>query len=246
MEDDAFVLRIYPYAESDAIVVVLTRQSGKLRLICRGLKRPQNALHGIISPFNLVSIRFSADDPHQLGRLFEASLNQGFYLQPERLSDFYFCSHMAEVLLSVEIDPQYGARIYRLVSALVSCIAHRGYTPADLLYFYFWLLRLEGWHPDVGVCGRCHRPFSRENPPAFFQDADLAVVCEACRLPGESSERPEMEKFVALQTCMLRRPPDEVTDTAGVSSNISSFISRYSRKISDITGKKYKSLVFIQ
>jgi len=246
MEDDALVLRIYPYAESDAVVVLLTRHSAKLRLVCRGLKRPQNALHGIISPFNRVSIRFSSDDPQQLGRLFEASLQRGFQLQPERLSDFYFCSHMAEVLLSVEIDPQYSDRMFRLVDALMAGVVRRGYNPADLFYFYFWLLRLEGWHPAVGVCGRCRCPFGQENPPAFFQEQDLAVVCESCRRPGESSARAELEEIVALQTRMLSRPPDQITPSPRVSSIISSYILSYSHKISDITGKKYKSLLYIQ
>jgi DNA repair protein RecO (recombination protein O) len=246
MEDDALVLKIYPYAESDAVVVVLTRHSGKLRLVCRGLKRPKNALHGIVSPFNLVFLRFSGDDPQQLGRMFDASLLQGFNLLPDRLSDYYFLSHVAEVLLSVEIDPQCSPRIFRLVQALVSSVETRGYSRSDLIYFYFWLLRLEGWHPDVGICGRCHEAFTPQKPPVFFEDNDLAIVCNGCRRPGEPSARQELEELVTLQQAMLKLAPDRITLSEQTIDIISSYILRYSRKITDITGKKYKSLSFIQ
>ena len=46
LSDVAIVLRTYPYAEADRIVVLLTKNSGKVRGIAKGIRRPKSKFGG--------------------------------------------------------------------------------------------------------------------------------------------------------------------------------------------------------
>jgi DNA repair protein RecO (recombination protein O) len=205
--DDALVLTIYPYAESDGVVVFLTRKHGKVRLLVRGLRSLKRQQHGIISPFNRITLSFKARGADQLGYLVESGLQRGVDIASGRLDDFYFLSYMYEVVLGMEIDPVAGSRIFRLLDAMTESTLHSGFRIDRLCYFQFWLLRLEGLLPDPATCGHCGKTFEEERAAVAVDLHSLTFVCRSCRSdPWKGDIQHAQALWVMLQGFLKANP----------------------------------------
>ncbi|MCA1601942.1 MAG: DNA repair protein RecO C-terminal domain-containing protein, partial [Acidobacteria bacterium] len=81
----------------------------------------------------------------------------------------------------IEFSPPHQAneKLFRMVKACLQAVAA---SPGDLQtvlrYFEIWLLKLEGFLPDINRCAECHVPFA-ENRIAFV-GSDLVLRCRLC------------------------------------------------------------------
>jgi DNA repair protein RecO len=86
---------------------------------------------------------------------------------------------MAELV--IEFSPPYQAndRLFRMVKACLEAIAN---SPADLQtilrYFEVWLLKLEGFLPDIKRCAECRLVFNESE--TTFISSDLLLRCSSC------------------------------------------------------------------
>jgi len=244
LEDEGFILKIYPFEETDGIVNLLTKTNGKIRLMCRGLKRLKNRLHGILSPFNIVTFQYRCSDYDKLGRLYDASLVRGVCLKPFDLSDYYYLSYIAEVILSIEIDPVTGSKLFRLIHALTSSLIE-GYSEHLLLYFHFWILKLEGMQPDPLTCGRCQKSFTKDFPPDIYDPRELIFLCKACAQNHHGEKLIPAKEIFSLFEQFLHLPPAKVVCTHLNKKQISRVISGYASKIAEISGKKSTCIKYL-
>jgi DNA repair protein RecO (recombination protein O) len=86
--------------------------------------------------------------------------------------------------LIIEFSPPYQAneKLFRMLKACLESISE---APGDLQpilrYFEIWLLRLEGFFPDIRHCGECSRELSEaEN---ILIGPDLTISCASCKHP---------------------------------------------------------------
>jgi DNA repair protein RecO (recombination protein O) len=83
--------------------------------------------------------------------------------------------------LLIEFSPPHQANelLFRMSSACFEAISQ---SPEDvqsiLRYFEVWLLKIEGFLPDLKHCADCHRIFSEED--SVFMSADLVMRCSSC------------------------------------------------------------------
>jgi len=56
-----------------------------------------------------------------------------------------------------------------------------------LRYFEVWLLKIEGFLPDLRRCAECHRAFDSEE--TVFMGSDLALRCRSCSQGGDALSR---------------------------------------------------------
>ena len=54
--DEAVVLRTFPLGEADRIVVMLTRNHGKVRAVAKGVRRLKSRFGGRLEPFMRVNM----------------------------------------------------------------------------------------------------------------------------------------------------------------------------------------------
>lgn len=240
--DDALVLTIYPYAESDGVVVFLTRKHGKVRLLVRGLRSLKRQQHGIISPFNRISLSFKPRGPDQLGYLVECGLQRGVDIGSGQLADYYFLSYMHEVVLGMEIDPAAGNRIFRLLDVLTESILHSGFRIDRLCYFQFWLLRLEGLLPDPGTCGSCGRAFEEERAALAVDLHSLSFICRSCRPDQWKGDIRSAQAMWVMLKGFLKANPENLVYIPLDMSDYMELISHFDLKISNFIGKKSKSM----
>ena len=243
VEDDALVLRIYPFAETDAVVVLLTRHHGKLRLMARGLKKIRSRYQGVVSPFNIITAQFKVGQGDRLGSLSGANLILGVDIARGALPEYYFLSCLAEIGMVIEIDPMTGEKVFRLMEASVRSVARRGFNRILLWYFLFWMARLEGELADPTTCGICGRTFGENSPAAGLDPKTLAFHCRSCTAPGSpegmAGEYREVQRAFRR---FLFTPPDSLEPPRPVPASFDTITRMLANRIEQISGKPIRSV----
>ncbi|HKZ77650.1 MAG TPA: DNA repair protein RecO [Pyrinomonadaceae bacterium] len=179
LETEAIVLRSYDLGEADKIVVCLTRGAGLVRAVARGCRKLHNRFGAALEPFTLINITCYFKENQELIALRQAEILKSHFnltAQPETLSGL---AYMGDLI--VEFSPPYqpNEKLFRMLKACLEAIAT---SPPDLQvvqrYFEIWLLKLEGFLPDLNCCVECHRTF-KENDRIFF-NVDLGLRCRSC------------------------------------------------------------------
>jgi len=185
VETEALVLRTYNLAEADKIVVCLSRAAGLIRGVAKGCRKLRNRYGAAFEPFTLVNLSYYQKENQELVSFRHAEiLKSNFNLSsdPETLSGL---AYMGDLV--VEFSPPYQANenLFRMVKACLEAVAE---TPEDLSwvlrYFEIWLLKLEGFLPDVKRCADCHRALVGEN---VFLTPDHSFHCRSCSSGGAHS-----------------------------------------------------------
>jgi DNA repair protein RecO (recombination protein O) len=86
---------------------------------------------------------------------------------------------MGDLLIDFSPPHQANDNLYRMALA---CFEAAAQTPADLesvlRYFEVWLLKIEGFLPDLRSCANCHRAFTGEE--TIYLGHDLSLRCLEC------------------------------------------------------------------
>ena len=178
-ETEAIVLRTYNLGEADKIVVCLTHSAGLIRGVAKGCRKLKSRFGAALEPFTLTKINYHQKENQEL-----VSLNQ-----VDIVKSHFDLSGNAEILtglaymgdLVIEFSPPYQPNelLFRMVKACLEAICEsQSDLQIILRYFEVWLLRLEGFFPDVRHCGECHRPFNEKE--SAFMNADLMFRCTQC------------------------------------------------------------------
>jgi DNA repair protein RecO (recombination protein O) len=186
---ETYVLRTYPFRESDLIVSFFTRDQGKLRGVARRARRTKNTFGSGLERLSLVNLSYSQKETRELVNLNSCDLVQS---QFDLVSDFeasVALDYLAEVSDHLLPPHEPNERFFRLLTAVL-CYMH-GRTPgaiwAAITYFSLWATRLSGFLPDLSVYpDRQISAFSREvagdmlrrhiselNPVAWTKDTAL-------------------------------------------------------------------------
>lgn len=179
LETEALVLRTYNFGEADKIVVCLTHTSGLIRAVAKGCRKLKSRFGAALEPFTLAKITYYQKENQEL-----VSLNQA-----EILKSHFDLSGQAETLtglaymgdLVIEFSPPYepNERLFRMVKACLNAICEsQSDLQVILRYFEIWLLKLEGYLPDIRHCGECHRGF--DGTESAFVNADMVFRCHRC------------------------------------------------------------------
>jgi DNA repair protein RecO len=86
---------------------------------------------------------------------------------------------MGDLVIEFSAPYQPNEHLFRMVTACLDAIAS---SPNDLQiilrYFEVWLLKLEGFLPDIRQCGECGRIFGE--PDSAFMGLDMILRCSSC------------------------------------------------------------------
>ncbi len=180
LEAEALVLRTYNLGEADKIVVCLTPTSGLIRAVARGCRRLKTRFGAALEPFTVLKVTCYQKENQELISLRQTEiLKSNFNLSssPETQTGL---AYMGDLVIQFAPPYEPNEKLFRMVKACVEAIAE---SPLDLQpilrYFEIWLLKLEGFLPDIKHCAQCHRTFT-ESETAFI-GSDLALRCRSCR-----------------------------------------------------------------
>ena len=150
---ETYVLRTYPFRESDLIVSFFTRDQGKLRGVARRARKPKNSFGSGLERLSLVNLSYSQKENRELVNLNSCDLLQS---QFNLLTDFdasVALDYVAEISEHMLPPNEPNERFFRLLVAVLSYMHDRapGAIWAAVTYFSLWAMRLSGFLPDLAT-----------------------------------------------------------------------------------------------
>src|SRR5579875_1188444 len=150
---ETYILRTYPFRESDLIVSFFTRDQGKLRGVARRARKPKNTFGSGLERLSLVNLSYSQKETRELANLNSCDLLQS---QFNLLRDFeasVALDYVAEVSDHMLPPHETNERFFRLLNAILSYMHTRapGAIWTAITYFSLWATRLSGFLPDIST-----------------------------------------------------------------------------------------------
>lgn len=148
---ETYVLRTYPFRESDLIVSFFTRDQGKLRGVARRARKPKSSFGSGLERLSLVNLSYSQKETRELVNLNSCDLLQS---QFGLLADFnasVAMDYIAEISEHMLPPNEPNERFFRLLTAVLGFMHGRspGCAWAAITYFSLWATRLSGFLPDL-------------------------------------------------------------------------------------------------
>jgi DNA repair protein RecO (recombination protein O) len=177
-ETEALILRSYNLAEADKIVVCLSRSAGLIRGVAKGCRKLKNRFGAALEPFTLVNLTYYEKEHQELVSFRQVEILKSRFNLSSNASILTGFSYIGDLLIDFSPPHQANDNLFRMALA---CFEAASETPDDLeavlRYFEVWLLRLEGFLPDVRLCANCQRAFGDE---VVYLGSDLSLRCVQC------------------------------------------------------------------
>jgi len=178
-ETEALILRSYNLAEADKIVVCLSRSAGLIRGVAKGCRKLKNRFGAALEPFTLVNLTYYEKEHQELVSFRQVEILKSRFNLSSNAALLTGFSYMGDLLIDFSPPHQANDNLFRMAIACFEAVSE---TPADLdavlRYFEVWLLKLEGFLPDLRTCGNCNKAFVDDG--AVYLGPDLSLRCSQC------------------------------------------------------------------
>ncbi len=202
------MLRTHDFGETSKIVVLLTRERGKLRAVAKGVRHPRSRIRSALEPLSEVRVGLHGRQGAELLRLGECELlRSAFPASRGGLEIVMALSYYAELIDAFSPEAEADHNGYRLARAVVTA-AEEG-VPAEALtpYLEAWLLRLHGIYPPIDRCAGCGGAL--EPGALTYHRQARGFACVGC---GPASG-PRLEApTVAFLARVFQEPPSAFTE----------------------------------
>jgi DNA repair protein RecO (recombination protein O) len=177
-ETEALVLRSYNLAEADKIIVCLSRSAGLIRGVAKGCRKLKNRFGASLEPFTLINLTYYEKEHQELVSFRQTEILRSRFNLSGNASILTGFAYMGDLLIDFSPPHQANDNLYRMALA---CFEAASQSPSDLesvlRYFEVWLLKIEGFLPDLKACANCHRAFADET---VYLAGDLSLRCAQC------------------------------------------------------------------
>ena len=186
--DEAIVLRTQKLGEADRIITLLTRSSGRVRAVAKGVRRTTSRFGSRLEPFTHVDLQLAE------GRSLDI-VTQAETLDPfaGRMGASYECYTAGTVMLEtaerlVIEDKEPALQQFLLLVGALRAMCDTGRPPHQVLdSFLLRSLAVAGYAPTFEACARC----GLMGPHRSFSPAAGGMLCSTCRVPGAMNPSPE-------------------------------------------------------
>lgn len=186
--DEAIVLRTQKLGEADRIITLLTRESGRVRAVAKGVRRTTSRFGSRLEPFTHVDLQLAE------GRSLDV-VTQAVTLDPfaGRMGSDYERYTAGTVMLEtserlVVEDKEPALQQFLLLVGALRAVCDTGRSPSAVLdSFLLRSLAVAGWAPSFDGCARC----GLEGRHRSFSPAAGGMLCSTCRVPGSMNPAPE-------------------------------------------------------
>jgi DNA repair protein RecO (recombination protein O) len=179
VETDALVLRTYNLAEADKIVVSLTHSSGLIRGVAKGCRKLRNRFGASLEPFTLIRLHYYEKEHQELVSIRQTEILKSHFNLASDANIVNGLAYIGDLLIEFSPPHQANDLLFRMSTACFEAISqHPEDLQSVLRYFEVWILKIEGFMPDLKRCGECHRAFGSDE--AVYMGSDLALRCGSC------------------------------------------------------------------
>jgi DNA repair protein RecO (recombination protein O) len=208
---EALVLRSYKLGETSKIVVLLTRDRGKVRAVAKGARGGKPRYGSALEPLSEVRVTLHGRQGADLFRLGQCELVRSAFPSTGRdLDSALAMSYFAELLDAFAQEGEAEDAVYRLALAVLAVASGGGEIVVLTRYLEAWLLRLHGIYPSLDRCAGCDGGLPAG--PLPYQPNAHGFVCPAC---GPAAGPVLSGALRDLLREVFRTPPAGVTSMPG-------------------------------
>ncbi|GAA3237348.1 DNA repair protein RecO [Actinocorallia longicatena] len=196
--DEGIVLRTHKLGEADRIVTILTRRTGRIRAVAKGVRKTKSRFGARLEPFTHVDLQLYERRSLDLISQAETIRPYGEPLVTDypRYTAGVAMLETAEKLTAEEREP--ALRQFLLLVGGLRTLGDRSHEPRLVLdAFLLRSLSIAGWAPALDECARC----GGRAGIRWFSIAAGGAICLACKVPGSATPAPET---FALMMALLR------------------------------------------
>lgn len=227
VETEAIVLHTHKLADADKIVVSLTEKVGLVRGVARGARRLKSRFGASLEPFTLINLTFFEKETRELVTIKSAEIVRSYF---DAASDAYKVAALERLVELVrEFAPPHQAdeRLFRMLRACIEALAG-GVDPTPVFtYCELWVLRLNGFLPDMRVCGGCGRRLRETNAGEIYMTQEGVLWCRACRSGGARTLK--RDTFELLYAARGLKPSEWSAEYASRPSEARQVVSEIAR-----------------
>lgn len=150
--EQGVVLRTYKLGEADRILVILTRGRGKVRAVAKGVRKTGSKFGARLDPTSHVALQLYTG--RELDVVTQAETLDAFRSLREHLGALTAALAMLEATDQVAQEREPNAPLYQMLVGALRVLAAAP-SPVVAPAFFWKLLSLEGFHPQLEACITC-------------------------------------------------------------------------------------------
>jgi DNA repair protein RecO (recombination protein O) len=176
LKAESIVLRHNDWGEADRLLVVFTREKGKIRAIAKGVRKLTSRKAGHLEPFTHVHLQFSR------GRDFwivtQADTIDAFVHIREDLLLTSYAAYAIELIERFTFEEQENHNLFQLLADTLKRI-DAGMDPfLTIRFLEIKLLDAAGYRPQLFKCVECDKDIQPEDQ--YFTAERGGVICPRC------------------------------------------------------------------
>jgi DNA repair protein RecO (recombination protein O) len=204
--DEGLVLRGYRMTESSKVVVIYARESGKLRLVAKGARRPKSRFGASLEPITWGTYVFYRRENRELQTLSEGDILHPFDSIKQAYRRMAYASAVCDLLDHMTADEDRNPLLY---SVTLDTLRWMETIQAWAIEFPLWYFQLKaasalGYRPHLSGCVRCGNRLSGSR--VRFSPHEGGTLCSTCGVGGMVMQRATVDFLEQLQT----RRPDRI------------------------------------
>ncbi len=195
-DTDALVIGCQDYKDSDKILILLTRDFGRISCIAKGAKKSRKRFVNKLELFSFLHITFTDYPNRSLGFLNEAELYTSFINLRNNADLFVSSSIIQEVLLQATKERETDFSLFQVSLWAMHNLNENHPSRTVLTLFLLRLYDILGYRPDFSQCQECG--INPENGIRFhFLIQSGGIACSRCNNTSRNSLLPGTIRFLA-------------------------------------------------
>lgn len=182
---EAVVLRHSNWGEADRLLVLFTREQGKLRAIAKGVRKMRSRKAGHLEPFTRVMLLLARG--RDLWIVTQAETIEAYPAIRADLERTGYAAYVVELLDRFGYEEGENQALYRLLVSTLERIAGEEDIFPAVRYYEIRVLDLLGFRPELLNCLNCGAEIKAENQ--YFSGSLGGVLCPKCG-PKDPTARP--------------------------------------------------------
>ncbi|MDE3259100.1 MAG: DNA repair protein RecO [Gemmatimonadota bacterium] len=207
-KSEGLVLRGYRMSESSKVVVIYTRNAGKVRVVAKGARRPRSKFGASLEPITWGAYVFYSRENRDLHTLSEGDILYSFEDLKRVYRRLAYASAVCDLLdrLTPEEDPNSLLCSVTLDSLRWMETVEEEAVELPLWYFQLKAAAMLGYRPHLGGCVGCGSRITRDR--VCFDAGRGGTVCGRCERGGIEVAMATIRYLEHLQTARADRIDD--------------------------------------
>lgn len=224
--DDAVVLRTQKLAETDRIVILLTRKHGVVHAVARGVRKSSSRIGARLEPLMFVDVSLrSGKQLHTVAQVeTKRAYAAGIMMDFDAYAVALVLTELVEQLSNFESEAQ--SALFDLLAGALSVLSRKTRIPDDVLNaFLLRSMLLAGWGISMDRCAVCG-----ESKDLRWFSFEAGLLCEECaRASVATVSSPVHSRIVDYMRIVFEGRWDDLvfSPTSDISPRVRYLLIRY-------------------